>query len=50
MTTQKNTHLKCKPLKLNCVSTIPVVLTRVLSTSCCVGTYDGCDILSNAFK
>lgn len=30
-------YLKCRPLKLKCVSTMPVVLTRVRRTSCCVG-------------
>lgn len=32
-----HTHLKCKSLKVKCVSTMPVVFTRVRSTSCCVG-------------
>lgn len=30
-------YLKCKSLKVKCVSTMPVVLTLVLSTSCSVG-------------
>jgi len=34
---RNSTHLKLSPLKLNCVSMMPVVLTLVLSTSCCVG-------------
>ena len=42
--------LKCKPLKLNCVSMMPVVFTLVLRTSCCVGTKCGEAILSSWFK
>ena len=30
-------YLKWSPLNVNCVSMMPVVLTLVLSTSCCVG-------------
>jgi len=32
------THLKCRSLNVKCVSTMPVVLTRDLKTSCSVGT------------
>lgn len=33
-----STHLKCRSLNVKCVSTIPVVFTLVLNTSCSVGT------------
>jgi len=32
------THLKCRSLNEKCVSTMPVVFTRDLNTSCSVGT------------
>ena len=33
----KSPYLKCRSLKVKCVSTMPVVFTLVRSTSCCVG-------------
>lgn len=43
-------YLKWRSLNVKWVSTIPVVLTLVLSTSCSVGTYSGDPSLSSAFR
>lgn len=43
-------YLKCRSLKENWVSMIPVVFTRECRTSCSLGTYPGAEILSKSLR